>query len=328
MSAPPIVAVTAPEFRRGESVFTSTAGLTCVSAPPDEDGLVNAINASGARHVVVGSVRYGDRLYGALRKGSVLARYGVGHDTIDKARATRNGLFCTNTPDVLHQSVAELTMGMIGAAARHLLPVAEALRAGSWAPRQGIELEGKTLALVGCGVIGQAVARIAAAGYGMRVVGYTRRRVPADPAGAHRHFAALTDDFAAAVGEADFVSLHIPGYAENAGFLGRERLALLPARAWLINTARGVVVDEAALYDALAARRIAGAALDVFAREPYIPVDPSRDLRTRPDVLLVPHIGSNTAEANGRMAARALRNILLAEAGDVAAMDLLNPEVL
>lgn len=296
-------------------------------APPEEAALADLVERSGARYVVIGPVFYRDRLYAALPKGGVLARYGVGHESVDKTKATGAGLLCTNTPDVLHQSVAELTLCMIGAAARHVLGAATALRQGEWAPKEGIELEGTTLALIGCGAIGQAVARIAAAGFGMRVVGYRRR--PVAPGGAGLpHFDRLTDDFADAVRDADFVSLHIPGSPENARFMSAERLALLPPRAWLINTARGAVVDEAALYDALAAGRLCGAALDVFDREPYVPAEPSKDLRALPQVLPLPHIGSNTTAANRRMAERALRNVRLAHGGDVAAMDLLNPEVL
>jgi phosphoglycerate dehydrogenase-like enzyme len=318
--------VTRPEYRRGEPVFTSSTDLECVETAEDENGLVEAILRSKARYVVIGSVRYGDRLYQALPRGGVIARFGVGHDTVDKARATRAGLLCTNTPDVLQQSVAELTILLMMAAARHFHPVASAMNQGQWAPRQGIELEGKTLAVVGCGAIGQAVARIASAGFGMRVLGYARR--PGAIPDRDQHFQSVTDDFAAAVRHADFVSLHIPGGQDNARFIGRERLKLVPERAWLINTARGAVVDEAALFDALVAGRLAGAALDVFDREPYQPVDPAHDLRTLAHVILLPHVGSHTAEANARMAARALRNIQLAEAGDLDSMDLLNREVL
>jgi phosphoglycerate dehydrogenase-like enzyme len=248
---------------------------------------------------------------------------------VDKLKATEAGVLCTNTPDVLQQSVAELTVSMIGAAARHIVPVASAMTQGAWAPRQGIELDGKTLALVGCGAIGRAVARIASAGFGMRVVGYVR-----SPAGVTDellqtgHFERIDTDFASVVREADFVSLHIPGHPENARFLDRARLDLLPPRAWLINTARGAVVDETALFDALAEGRLAGAALDVFEREPYQPAAAGKDLRTLPNVLLLPHVGSNTLEANCRMAERALRNVRLAESGNVAEMDLLNPDVL
>jgi phosphoglycerate dehydrogenase-like enzyme len=131
-----------------------------------------------------------------------------------------------------------------------------------------------------------------------------------------------------AVRTADFVSLHLSASSDNLHFVNRERLAYLSDRAWLINTARGSVVDEAALFEALIERRLAGAALDVFVREPYTPVEGSGDLRSLANVILTPHVGSNTVEANRRMAERALENITLAEARAFARMDLLNPEVL
>ena len=322
----PLVLVTETEYRRSEPTFSVASGVHCVPAPSSEDALSDAVTRHGARYVVVGSVPYRDRLYRTLPRGGVVARYGVGHDSIDKAKATESGVLCTNTPDVLQQSVAEVTMAMIGAAARHILPMSSTFSGGRWAPRQGVELAGKTLAIIGCGAIGRATARIAAAGYGMRVVGFRRRSgATASP---EEYFAAITGDFAVAVRDADFVSLHIPASPENLQFLDRDRLGLMQPHAWLINTARGAVVDERAMYDALAEGRLAGAALDVFEREPYAPADPSRDLRSLSNVILLPHVGSNTREANHRMAERALENIRLADAGKLSSMDLLTPEVL
>jgi phosphoglycerate dehydrogenase-like enzyme len=319
-----VVLVTEPEFRRAQSTFSNAGELECVAVAGAEDPLCDAIVQHGTRLVVVGSSPYRGRLYSTLPRGGVIARFGVGYDNVDTSQATRAGLLCTNTPDVLQQSVAELTMFLIGMAARHLVAVSTGLQGGRWEPREGIELEGKTLALVGCGAIARAVARIAAGGFGMRVVGYARspREVPS------RDFSAVSSDYEDVARSADFVSLHIPGTPDNAQFMDDSRLAALPARAWLINTARGAVIDEVALHDALASRRLAGAAVDVFAREPYRPARADRDLRTLPNVILVPHIGSNTVEANRRMALRALRNIRLAIDGELAAMDLINREVL
>jgi phosphoglycerate dehydrogenase-like enzyme len=321
---PSVVLVTEPEFRRAEAVFLASQ-FKCVVGPASEPELAAAVRAADARHAIVGPVVYKDELYSALRSGGVLARYGVGHDGIDKARATRAGILCTNTPDVLHQSVAELTMLLILAAARHFEDVGGQMRRGVWAPRTGTELQGRTLAIVGCGTIGRATARIARVGFGMRVVGYGRS---ASAPHGDNDFHTITSDFAQAVRGADYVSLHIPASAENMSFINEARLSLLPTHAWLINTARGAVVDEDALYDAVASERIGGAALDVYVREPYVPGTPDKDLRTLPRVILVPHIGSNTAEANVRMAERALRNVTLAERGDFGAMDLLNPDVM
>jgi phosphoglycerate dehydrogenase-like enzyme len=324
--APPLVLVTEPEFLRAEKLFTTTSVATCISAPVADEDFAAAIRDRGAKHVIVGHWPYPRAIYHALPKGSVVARFGVGYDGINLAEATAAGVLCTNTPGVLHQSVAELAILFMTAAARWFLPVSSAMLGQQWSPRQGLELEGKTLAIIGVGRIGRALARIAARGFQMRVVGC--RRTDAARSDDDADFELLTTDFNRAVQDADFVSLHMPASPENAKYMNRARLAALRPQSWLINTARGAVVDEAALFDALSGGSLAGAALDVFEREPYVPVDPGRDLRTLPNVILMPHVGTNTAEANWRMGARALANIAHVEAGNIAAMDLLNPEVL
>ena len=138
----------------------------------------------------------------------------------------------------------------------------------------------------------------------------------------------MTTDFGEAVKSGRTTSaLHIPAFPENADFINEERLALIPQHAWIINTARGAVVDERALYDAVAAERIGGAASTSMRRSPTSRRPRIRTCARCRASSLVPHIGSNTAEANTRMAERALRNVTLGERGDFAAMDLLNPEV-
>jgi phosphoglycerate dehydrogenase-like enzyme len=320
------VLVTDPEYRKGERCFVAASELECLSAPEGEQELAAAIRESQSRYVIVGNRKYSGPLYDALPAGGVVARLGVGHDGIDKVRATAAGLFCTNTPGVLDQSVAEHTMLLIAAAARRLLAASASMTSGAWSAPAGQDLYGKKLAIIGCGGIGRALARIASLGYGMQVVGFTRPNAAA-PA-AIEHFQSVTNDFSTAVRDANFVSLHIPASRDNAGFMNRERLASLNDRAWLINTARGAVVDEAALFESLSKGRLAGAALDVFVHEPYVPADGSGDLRLLPNVILTPHVGSNTVESNRRMAERALQNISFAEAREFARMDLLNPDVL
>ncbi len=322
----PRVLVTASVYRKGEASFKAAAGMECVRAPDAEQDLAAAIRDSHTRHVIVGNQRYSGPLYDALPRGGVIARFGVGHDGIDKELATKAGLLCTNTPGVLDQSVAEHTLLLIAAAARGLIAASQAMASTTWNTKAGQDLHGKRLAIIGCGGIGRAVARIATLGYGMQVIGCTRPGSPAPPM--IEHFQAVTNDFTAAVHGANFVSLHIPANRENVNFINRERLALLDKQTWLINTARGAVVDEAALFESLAEGRLAGAALDVFACEPYVPVESSGDLRSLPNVLLTPHVGSNTVEANRAMAERALQNITLAEARDFGRMDLLNRDVL
>ena len=320
-----VVLVTESEFKRAESVFTSAAGLHCIPAPIDEAEFARAITAAGGRHVVVGHYRYGSHLYQTLSRGGVIARFGVGHEGVDKVKATQAGLLCTNTPGVLDQSVAEHVIALLLAAARHVVRNASDMRRGTWdLGPNGTELRGKTLAIIGAGRIGRATARIASRGFGMRVVGFRRARgTDPDP-----DFSAITNDFESAVRGAHFVTLHITADAENSKFIDAKRLAMLSPHGWLINAARGAILDEDALYDALVQGKLAGAAIDVFQREPYVPAEPSRDFRTLPNVILTPHVGSHTYEANRLMGERALENIRLAEAGQFSAMDLLNPEVL
>jgi len=319
-----IVLVTETEYGRAPEVFES-APVNCIATSGDEDSLAEAIATHGARYVIVGSVKYVGGLYDALPRGGVIARFGVGHDGIDKQKATTAGLFCTNTPSVLDESVAEHAILLMLAGARRLPALTSDMRRGQWAlGPAGIELRGKTLAVIGGGRIGQATARIATLGFGMRAIACRRTATTGDT----WPFEQVTTDFAATVRDADFISLHLNAEPANNHFINRDRLALMLPRAWLINTARGSVVDEAALFDAIAGERLAGAALDVFDREPYVPVDPSRDLRTLPNVVVAPHIGSHTREANRGMAERALQNVLLAESGDHKRMDVVNPEVL
>ncbi len=324
------VAVTEPEFRKAKARFASAAaeGCDCFCAPAGEAGLARVIGVKGIRHVIIGVERYNGALYQALRPGAVIARFGVGHDGVDKPQATANGLLCTNTPGALDDSVAEHTINLLFAAARETVSQATRLQKGEWGPVMGSELRGKTLAVIGCGAIGRRVAQIAAHGLGMKVVGCEVATMDLQRMKDEFGFATVVAEFGKAVKEADFVSLHIPSLPETRHFLNGERLRLLPSRCWVMNTARGAVVDEAALFDALSGGRLAGAALDVFEREPYEPITPGKDLRTLGNVIMTPHISSSTREACDRMAGRALRNSQLAEAGKYDEMDLLNPEVL
>ena len=324
------VVVTEIEYRKAPPIFEKAreGGWHCIPAPPGESELAEAIRRHGASHAVIGVDRYVEALYDALPRGGVLARFGVGHDGVDKQKATARGILCVNTPGVLDASVAEHTLGLMLAAARHTVEMAAACRAHQWSPKVGTELLDKRLAVIGCGPIGCRVAQMAFAGFGMRVVGSEIREVDEKVLRQRFGFERVVKEFSAAVEGAEFVSLHIPSAPQTRHFINRDRLAQIPAGAWLINTARGAVVDEAALFDALKGGSLCGAALDVLECEPYAPVDPARDLRSLSNVILTPHVGSSTREACACMAERALRNIALAEARNFSAMDLLNPEVL
>jgi len=324
------VAVTEPEYAKARDLFEQAIdrGLECIGVPHADAACAQAVREHKAHHVVLGPESYLEHLYEALPHGRVLARFGVGYDGLDLELATRHGLLCTNTPGVLDLSVAEHTMGLISAAARQTPLLNETTRRGDWQPTMGLELSGKCLAVIGCGPIACRVARIASFGYGMRVTGCEVREIDSDAMKRDYGFERVVCDFAEAVSHADFVSLHIPSTAVTCGFMNRERLAQCRANAWLINTARGAVVDEEALFDALRDGIIGGAALDVFEREPYAPGDAAKDLRELDNVIMTPHSGSDTTEACARMAERALDNIRLAIEGRFEEMNLLNRDVL
>lgn len=321
-----LILVTESQYIKGETVFTRTPkGWVCCGAPAEETMLAKACRREKPFAVIVGVEPYRGPLYESLPRGGVIARFGVGHDGIDKALATRFGLFCTNTPGVLEDSVAEHTLGLLLTAVRGIARADEALRRGEWISSGGLELRGKTLAVIGCGRIGSRVARMASAGFGMRAIGCRAPLGGSDPIVG---FEKVTDRWAEAVSDADFISLHIPLRPETAHYVNSLRLAQVPHRAWLINTSRGGVVDERALYEALKNDRLAGAALDVFEREPYRPSGPFCDLRELPNVVMTPHIGSSTVEACRRVAERCLFNIRAAAECRWSEMDLLNPDVL
>ncbi len=328
---PETVLVTENEFAKAESIFRCADSHVFVSAPADETGLAAAVVRERARAVVVGVERYTGPLYHALRevaegRGSLIARFGVGHDGVDKGLAQANAIMVCNTPGVLDVSVAEHTLWLMGNLVRHIARLDSRMRAGLFAGAAGSELHGKLLGVLGFGPIGRRVARMAHFGLGMRVRAFgassgaqleTRERRGMAEFQAACGLEGYTNDADLLLPECDLVSIHLPATPDTRHYINAARLELFKPGALLINTARGSVVDEAALYEALSNDRLAGAALDVFAREPYEPVAPGKDLRGLANVLLTPHIGSNTREANRRMAEACLANVTHFFAGNL-----------
>ncbi|MBI2302198.1 MAG: hypothetical protein HYU66_25120, partial [Armatimonadetes bacterium] len=307
--------------------------LSMLPAEEGEAALAEAVRATGCRAVIVGVVKYTGPLYEALAeaaggRGALIARFGVGHDSLDKPLARRHGIVVTNTPGVLDASVAEHTFALLLGLCRNVGRGHAGMLAGRFEAATGWELAGKTLGLIGFGPIARRVSAIATRGFGLRVIVSGRRSEAQLEQADGRTIsetlrgcgaAAYTNDFDALLAESDIVSLHLPGTARH--FLDAAKLARMKPGALLVNTARGSVIDEAALYDALTSGRLAGAALDVYETEPYRPADAARDLRTLPNVLLTPHVGSNTRECNARMAAAALRNVTAFLAGRMDELD-------
>ncbi len=237
----------------------------------------------------------------------LVANMAVGYNNIDLEAARRLGILVTNTPGVLTDATADLTFALLLAIARRIPEADRFTRAGrftGWQPLLllGAELNGKTLGLVGMGRIGQAVAR-RALGFGMSIVYTARHPLPSDDERAlNASFVPLEE----VLRRADFLSLHVPYTPQTHHLLHAETLALLRPSAYVINTARGPIIDEAALVAALQAKLLRGAALDVFEDEPRI--HPA--LLQMEQVVLAPHIGSATQETRARMATTAAANIL------------------
>jgi phosphoglycerate dehydrogenase-like enzyme len=318
-----IIVVTEPEYRKGELVFSAvTNGMKFIPSPEEEHLLADSLLSNDAKYVIVGAKRYVGPLYEALPKGGLIARFGVGHDGIDKKKIMKQSLYLANTPNVLDDSVAELTISLIMSSARHLTDMTQSIKNGRWQPQNGSELKDKTLAIIGCGPIGNRVAQIASFGLQMKVSGNDIRESDFEWMRQTYGFESIFRDFDKTVARADFVSIHLPLKESTNQFINTDRLKRLPKSSWLINTSRGAIIDETALFIALQSGDIAGAALDVFVNEPYEPVDEKCDLRLLNNVIFTPHIGSATKEANHRMAERCLRNIEFVQKGKYEKMDL------
>ena len=268
-------------------------------APPRERVLVEAAGAA------VLAPTYIDRvdapLLDALPTVRHVASYGVGVNHIDLDACRARGVLVTNTPGVLTDATADMAMALLLAAARRVAEGDRVVRAGGWTDVDpswmlGTELTGKTLGLVGFGRIGQAVAR-RAAGFELRIL-YASPREVAFP-GATR---VPLDDLLA---RSDFVSLHVPLTPATEDLLSRERIFAMKRGAILVNTARGPVLDDAALADALREGRLAAAGLDVFRDEPHVP----EAFRALPNVVLTPHLGSGSRETRAAMARMVLEEI-------------------
>jgi glyoxylate reductase len=251
----------------------------------------------------------------------IVAVAAVGYNIVDVAAATRRGILVTNTPGVLTDTTADMAWALMLGVARRVPESDRFVRAGKWtgvywSQLMGADVHGTTLGVIGLGRIGQAIAR-RAQGFGMRVLYHKRTPDPEAARSVNAEFRSKAD----LLRESDFVVLSIPLTAETGHLIGAAELALMKPTAFLVNVARGPVVDEAALVDALRTKRIAGAGLDVFEDEPKV----HPGLLELENLALTPHIGSASGATRRRMATRAAENCVAALEGR-RPPDLVNPE--
>ncbi len=256
----------------------------------------------------------------------IVANYAVGYNNIDVEAATARGVAVSNTPGVLTDATADLALALILAVARRVAEGDRLTRAGGfvgWGPEfmLGRDLRGKTLGLVGLGRVGRAVAA-RAAGFGLRLIYAPHRACPAGGVDPQSGAQCLPLDQVLA--QADFLSLHVPLTPETRHLLGAAELAKMKPGAFVINTARGEVVDEAALAAALASGHLGGAGLDVYENEPQV----HPGLLGQDKVVLLPHVGSATIETREAMGLKAAHNLIALLIKGQRPPDCLNPQVL
>lgn len=297
-------------YSRASGLFDAAAkqhGLDWCFIQPLEEEKALAFHAEGATAFVIGTKKYSKEFYNALRPGTLVQRFGVGYTSVPVDLCKERGIRVGYTPGVLEAAVAEHAMALIMALSRTVCTFDREMKAGKWNKIEGQELRGKTLALIGFGRIARETAKIAKFGFRMKIAAYDIMP-ELDPTGAE-----LADDYftdlSACISKADYISLHLPDTPKTAGMVNAEFLSKLKPSAFLINTARGGLIDEAALFQCLEKKEIAGAALDVFAKEPYEPQDGS--FHTLENIILTPHCASNTVEANARMAEICISNCVV-----------------
>lgn len=306
------IVVTGQIPKAGLAILRKEGEVVIVSAAPrSESELIELLHDADAA-VTMLSDPVTSRMLRACPRLKIVANYAVGTNNIDIAAARRCGVLVTNTPGVLTDATADLTLALILAVTRRVVEGDRFVRAGKfegWDPALmlGISLQGKRLGIIGMGRIGQAVAARAVA-FGMEVVYHTRgleASTSLEPGASRVPFEEL-------MATSHVVTIHTPLTTETHRMIGAEALEMMRRGSFLVNTSRGAVVDEDALARALETGRLRGAALDVFEREPRV----NARLLRLPNVVLAPHIGSATDEARNEMARKVARDVGLALRGE------------
>ena len=312
MTARPSVVVTRrlPGVVEEELSRDFDARLNRDDRPLGPEGLQDALRGADALLCTVTDKITAEVLSVEPLRVRMLANFGVGFNHIDTSAAKSRGLAVSNTPEVLTEATADIAMTLLLMVSRRTGEGERHVRSGSWTGWRpthmlGTQVSGKTLGLVGMGRIARAVSRRAHHGFGMRVI-FHDPYPPLEPEAAALG-AEPRQTLDQVLEESDFVSLHCPATPDTRHLMNRERFARMRRSAFLINTARGDIVDEAALVEALADGTIAGAGLDVYEREPTI----APELLKMENVVLLPHLGSATQETRIAMGQRAVENLRL-----------------
>jgi D-3-phosphoglycerate dehydrogenase len=317
----PKVVVAEPIAEEGISAMRERCAVV-VAVGSSREGLLSELEDADAL-IVRSGTRVDEEMISAAPRLRVIGRAGIGVDNIDLEAATRAGVLVVNAPDANTISAAEHTMALLLAQARHVASADASLRAGRWDRSlfRGVELHGKTLGIIGLGRIGTLVAQRASA-FGMRILAYD----PYVGEDRSRRVGVELADFDSVIAKADFLTVHLPRTRATEGLISADAFAKMKPTARVINAARGGIVDEGALAEAIRSGQIAGAAVDVFADEPTT----SSPLFELDGVVVTPHLGASTEEAQGKAGIAVAESVADALAGDLvlAAVNLdVGPEV-
>jgi D-3-phosphoglycerate dehydrogenase / 2-oxoglutarate reductase len=296
LMAKPVVLLFEPMHEKAVELLKQRAEVRMAESL-DEESLLRAVqDVDGI--IIRANGKVSRRLMQSAPRLKVVARHGVGVEAIDREAAAELGIVVVNTPDANNESVAEHCVGMMILLAKRMLEAEQAIRAGDWASRYrliGVEVFGKTLGVIGFGRIGRRVAEICRLGLGMPVLYYDVAGYPEEEA----RLGAKRKTLEELLNESDFVSVHLPLVPATRGLINAEKIKCMKPGAFLINSSRGQVIDQAALIQALQEGWIRGAGLDVYDPEPLPPYSPLLKLQ---NVVLSPHMAAHTDEALYRMA--------------------------
>lgn len=285
-------------------LLASVPDVECVNVPEGDNEAFAAQIKDAEALLLSTAFKVTREVIGSTQNLKVISRTGVGVDNVDVKAATEQGILVLNTPDANTISVAEHTVAMIAAISKQILYYDKELRKGNFKVRRlnlSVDMEGKTLGLIGCGKIGRLVARKCLNAFGMNTIGYDPF-ITSDMDGI-KIYKDIEDVFR----NADYISLHMPLTEETKDMIGKRLLSLMKPTAYLINTARGGIVDEQALAQKLKDKAIAGAAFDVLSTEPPSPDNPLMALE---NVILTPHTAALTNECTERVAHEAVAGIV------------------
>jgi len=293
-------------FQRSLEVFNNASlnyNIEFITTTVLDENKMLEHHKNGVKCFVIGAEAYSREFYGSLQEDSAVIRYGVGYNAVPVDICRQRNIKVGYTPGTLTDSVAEHTFALLLSIIRNIPALDQSVKNNEWKGLTGIELKNKTIAVIGYGKIGQTVAKIAKYGFGMKVFAFDCKNTTSDNV-----CDLYSNNFNEVVRSADVVSLHLGTNPSTKEYINNAKIDKMKDGVIFINTARGELINEVNLFEALTNGKIQAAGLDVFTKEPYKP-NVKVDFRKLKNVVLTPHCGSNTSEASRRMAELVIENV-------------------